>query len=242
MNKLLFPDIMFQESNHTYFSKITGELYKSVTTALKTFQKPFPEAIILKKKSEQLGISTWNLKKEWQTKATIGMITGTAIHYYLENLFKNKIVEVPIIAPDDCIDAINEKYAILKAQADNFVNDFPYEVEHLEAILHGGNLCGQCDLICKDENDDLIIVDFKTDTIMRTYSNKLLNELSHLYDHTIVKHGLQVSVYQNMVEALGFKVSKRLIIHFCVNNENYEIIEVPYYEKEAQIIINKIYN
>lgn len=234
---LLFPDILFTESNHSYVNKKTLQRYTSVTTEIKNWQKPFPKEFWLLKKSKELGINKFELEKEWSDKGIIGSTAGSMLHLYIENKMKNKIIEPLFQVPEDCIEEILKKYNKLKPQADNFINEFDYEVLYQEAILNYGDLSGQCDLLVDDKNGGMMILDFKTDKVLKESKTKWLGELKHLYANTLTKHSVQVSIYQRMLEEIGIKVSKRIIVWFCENNDNYQLIEVPYLKQEAETIL-----
>ena len=238
---LLFPDILFTESNHSYVNKKTLQRYTSVTTILKSYMRPFQKEFWLHKKSKELGINRFELEKIWSDKSITGSTAGSILHLYIENKMKNKIIEPIYNVPEDCIEETKRKFEILKPQADNFINDFEsfgYNIEQQEAILQMNNLCGQADMLCSDDKGQWIIFDFKTDKQLKTPSERMLGDLKHLRNHTIVKHGLQLSLYQRMLEEIDINVVKRIIVWFCETADNYQLIEVPYYENEANLILN----
>ena len=240
---LPFKNIVFEESSHTYYDKTTGETFISVTTALKKFTKPFQKSFWLRKKSEDLGISIRELEKQWSDSAITGSTSGSMLHLLIENRFRNKIIEPLFNVPQDCVDDLMLKYNILKPMAEQFVDDH----EHLnvvlqEGILQMGGLAGQIDMLTQNEDGTYTIWDFKTNKKLSTYSDKFLNELNHLKAWDENKFALQLSCYQRMLEEIGYVISERKIVWFCVDNDAYELITLPYLKSEAELLINYDYN
>ena len=86
-------------------------------------------------------------------------------------------------------------------------------------------------------DDRLILKDFKTNKKIETTSKyKLTNGLSHLPNTEFHKYSLQLSLYKYMLDV----DCDMEVIWF--NNDEYQIFEIPYLEKEVEIILNKLRN
>jgi hypothetical protein len=239
----LFKDIMFDEVSHTYFSKTTGEVYTSVTSAIKAFTKPFNSSFWLSKKSKDLGVNRFELEKSWFDKASIGSLSGSLCHLFIESLFKNKIINPCVEVPEDCAEQIKERFEILKPMAFKFVEDHQHlDILGQEMILHMGSLCGMADMITKNEDGSLSIYDYKTNPILKSYKEKMIGELKHIYAYDLQKFSIQLSCYQRMLEELGYTVKERKIVWLSIHNESYQIIDLEYLKNEAEILINHNYN
>ena len=58
--------------------------------------------------------------------------------------------------------------------------------------------------------------------------------LSHIKDITLFHYYLQLSIYKYLIEKYtDLKVDEMFIVYFSENNDNYEIIEIPYLKKEV---------
>lgn len=248
----LFNDIIFVEEGHKYYK--AGKQVISTTTLLKEYQKEFDVEYwslytalkrsgntipIWKFKPDKndytpfLTISQEDILKEWEEAKVLGTTIGTAIHNYLENLWGKKILN---------IDCTEPKYLIAKTQADNFYQDYKhkYVPVSLECVIGTEIVCGQIDGLFYDlELKGLVLIDYKTDKEIK-YENKyqkFLGCLSHLQDCNFVKYGLQTSNYKMVWEKVtGIPILETKIIWFNDKNENYEIIEPNYYEKEINTI------
>lgn len=243
MSKILFPEVMFEERSHQYFNRLDGTIYTSCTTIIKRFTPPFPEAIILKKKAEQLGISQIELKTSWRLAADIGKYTGTCCHSFIENLFRNKIIDPTTVVPEEFKQDVSERFNNLRPMLEQFVEDHLHlEITLQEGVLQMGNLAGQIDMLTKNEDGTYTIWDFKSNRKLNSYSTKFLNELSHMKATDLNKFQLQMSLYQRMLEEINYVIKDRKIVHFCLENESYSIIDLPYSKQEAELLINYNYN
>jgi hypothetical protein len=241
--KLLFPEITFIEDTHQYYNNEDGSMYTSVTTSIKRMTKPFQKSFWLRKKSQELGISTSVLEAQWAQKMHVGSCVGNICHLYAENLFRNKIIQPFVKIPEACVEEVNIKFEKLKPMVEAFVEDHKYlNIFGQELILKINNLCGMADMITQNDDSSLSIYDFKTNNKLNTYSDKFLGELNHLKAHDVIKFSLQLSVYELALRSLGYEVKERIIVWFCTENETYELINLEYFEKEAIFLSNYDYN
>ena len=79
------PEFIFNESAHTYHFE--GIKYDSVTTFLKKFKVPFDREYWSNRKAQERGVDVSVVKEEWQQKANVANVLGTAVHKWIEDFW-----------------------------------------------------------------------------------------------------------------------------------------------------------
>ena len=172
-----FRHIMFFEEGHKYMNINTKQLYKSVTQTIDIVK---PEVnwdfwAVYKQLQEEGPVKAWYAKEmihfnggwhhytkyldkgkikkgQWKEKADKGKEKGTFIHFYLENLFNNKVIAVP------------KKYKNTIGGAKKFYKDHRHlEPVYAEQVVGDDEyfIAGQIDRPFRLTTNKLAIYDFK---------------------------------------------------------------------------------
>lgn len=226
-------DVDFYERDHKYIVKGNKD-YISVTTFIHNFFHKFDAEKVIEKNYKKWqnnnhpkykGKTKKEIKSMWNKKAEKSSNHGTDIHKKIED-YLNELIE-----PTSDVEF---QYFL------NFLEDYtelePFRTE-LIVYLEEVKLCGTIDLVAKDKDDNYYIIDHKTnDRIERNNDwQKGLYPISHL-DHCNFNHySLQLSVYKSILESkYGIKVKGLYLLWLSKSNTNYELIEVPYLNREVK--------
>lgn len=213
-----FKHIVYQDDIHAYYNLELDTQLISVTQALKKFEPVFNKEYWLKTKARERGISVQELEKEWDTLKQEGCDKGTMYHNYIEKRFNREVFKNKI--------EVIENY--LSQCTDISVAN--------EIVVGNDILAGRFDNLSL-RDDRLVLKDYKTNKKFATTSkHKLTNGLSHLPNTEFHKYSLQLSLYKYM---LGIDCDMEVI---WFNGDEYQIFEIPYLEKEVEIILNKLRN
>jgi len=245
-----FNDITFYDEPHKYF--LNNKELISVTTLIHKYQEEFQEDYWSNYKSEQFHISQKEILRAWNFINKKGIIKGSAIHDYAQNLFENKKFEYPsdIIVKEFGFDPVINEYNITKKHVDKFYNDvhgklIPIRTEMIvydKESLIGGML----DILFYNiKAKEFQIWDNKTnkDFTFEMKSRHLLNELYVLEDCDLELYSLQLGLYKYIIEKnISIKLGKSYIIWFSHNNSTYQIIEAKNRSYYVDIIVKNRIN
>lgn len=195
-----------------------------------------------------LPITIQQVLDEWEYKNKFACEKGSAIHNFTQALWNGAELSPMQFCSiewrgvqDMC--AIIDKIA---PQSLNFYKDYENKLEHIaDEFVIGSNEydIASCvdDLFVNKLTGGLVMVDYKTNTDIYKndkYAKKMKPPLDHLKDTTLNHYALQVSIYKFLIETYtDLKVDEMFIVWFSENNENYEILEVPYLKKEVKEIL-----
>lgn len=235
-----FSDFKFFPEDHHYEYK-GKRVGISVTRLIEDYTNEFDsqavaERVALKEnKSVQEVLDEWKQKNEWACEK------GSLCHQYAQNLWHNWLEE-----PDKEYKLKTEEqfniFMKITNQAINFYKDYEERLEHLydEYIIGSEeyDIASAIDhLFINKLTGGLVLVDYKTNSDIHKnerYAKNMKVPLSHLKDTTLNHYAIQLSIYKYIVEKYtDLKIDEFFIVWFSENNENYEIIEVPYLEKEV---------
>ena len=208
--------VYLEPVEHKYHHKITGEIFKSVTTVLGMLEPEFnAEEIALaismqdptKKKEQYQNMSQEEILAEWKRINNEANEYGTEIHEIMERyLLANKIY----IPKNDY-----ERELILKFQEiDPMTNGKIYPETILFSEKH--KLAGTADII-EDCGDYFNVWDWKTNKKFRfisEYNHWLNPPVSHLSDCQYSIYSLQLSIYAYMFQLETKKKVGRLGIFY----------------------------
>lgn len=239
-----FNNIIFYDEPHKYF--LDNKELISVTTLIHTYQEEFNEDYWSNYKGEQFNISQKEILRAWKFINDKGVIKGSAIHDYAQNLFENKKFEYPkdMILKEFGFDPVINEYNITKKHVDKFYNDvhgklIPIRTEYVvydKESMIGGML----DILFYNvKMKEFQIWDNKTnkDLTLEMKSRHLLGDLFMLEDCDLELYSLQVGLYKYIIENnLPIKLGKSYLAWFSHNNESYQIIEA----KERSYYVKKI--
>lgn len=237
-----FGDFKFFEKDHHYEYK--GErIGMSVTRLIEEYTQEFDsqaiaERVALKEnKTIQEVLNEWKQKNEWACKK------GSICHEYAQSCWNKEIQMI-----DKQLYTQPQKQTLLWIfnQTDNFYNDYKNRLEHLadEYVIGSEeyNIASAIDhLFINKITGGLVLVDYKTNSDIHKnerYAKNMKVPLSHLKDTTLNHYAIQLSIYKYIVEKYtDLKFEEMFIVWFSENIENYQIIEVPYLEKEVKEIL-----
>lgn len=223
--KRKFGKIKFAEKNHKYYHTDLDIELISVTTLLKKYQPPFDTDYWSKYKANQRNVSQDFILAEWAELKEAGLKKGTNIHWCIENLIHNKLI-------DSEYDLTN----VYNAYNDVICCTIPIATE---LVVGNHKIAGQIDYLCYD-NNKLTILDWKTDKQIK-YNNpyqRMLGCLSHLEDCEFNKYSLQISLYRYILELEDIIVEDSKIIHYSDNE--YNVIQIPYLKDEVTELFNSL--
>ncbi len=212
----LFKDILYFDEAHAYIHVPTGKKLPSVTGLIKKYSKPFDEKFWLPKKAKQLGVSEYELKKEWDLKGKIGRETGTIIHNYLENRFRGKIF--PFNIPDYIS---KERVAKLIEVCERYYNECEYDVAALELVVGNEFYAGTLDKLLEGG----IIRDYKQGSLKDGY-DMMKYPYENMIDSSLNKYAVQLNHYRHALEEKGITINKMEIVFF--EEDGYSIHDIPF--------------
>ena len=238
-----FKDFKFYSQDHHYEYK-GKRVGISVTRFIEEYTNEFDaEAIaervaIKENKTVQEVLDEWKYKNEWACKK------GSMCHEFAQRLWKSKYMcgFGGIFDTSQQADDANK----IADQAIKFHNDYIDKLEHLaDEFIIGSeeyDIASAVDhLFINKLTGGLVLVDYKTNSDIyknERYAKNMKVPLSHLKDTTLNHYFVQLSIYKYLIEHYTkLTVEEWFIVWFSEKNENYEIIEVPYLEKEAKKIL-----
>ena len=243
-----FKDFKFFPQDHHYEFK-DKRVGISVTSLIGQYENEFDKENIARAVANKEGKSVADVLKEWQYKADFACTKGSTCHEFAQTRWTKE----PYVLDkfDDSDEYLNAVLKIQK-QAVNFYEDYKDVFESLFAELVVGSeefdIASAVDhLFYNKLTGGLVLVDYKTNSILEGYnddgkSNRYAKPmkvpLSHIKDITLFHHYIQLSIYKYIIEKYtNLKVDEMFIVYFSENNDNYEIIEIPYLKEEVEKIL-----
>ncbi len=239
-----FKDFAFFEDGHYYECK-GQRVGISVTRLIEEYANEFDSEDMAEKVANKENRSIEEVLEEWKYKADFACTKGSTCHEYAQCIWSNK-KWIPnwFDRSDDYIQAVEK----IKTQALKFYQDYESHLEHLIDELPIGS--EEFDIAsCVDHlfynklTGEVVLVDYKTNSYMsgynkKAYSKKMKVPLNHLNDDALHHYYIQLSIYKYLIETYTpLKIGEMFIVYMSENIENYEIIEIPYLEKEVKIIL-----
>lgn len=239
-----FKDFVFFEDGHYYECK-GQRVGISVTRLIEQYANEFDSEGMAEKVANKENRSIEEVLTEWKYKADFACAKGSTCHEFVQSLWSGN--EYKWI---DFYDNHDYNMAVIKIQnqAHNFENDYKEHLEHLIDELPIGS--EEFDIAsCVDHlfynklTGEVVLVDYKTNSYMsgynkKAYSKKMKVPLNHLNDDALHHYYIQLSIYKYLIETYThLKIGEMFIVYMSENIENYEIIEIPYLEKEVKKIL-----
>ena len=243
-----FKDFKFYEDGHYYECK-GKRVGVSVTTFIHEFCNEFDAEGMAEKVANRDGKTIQQVLDEWAYKRDFSCEKGTTCHEYAQSIWSGKeYFEASFGRNDDeqidFCEAVNK----IQRQARNFYLDYADYLEHLIDELPIGSeeydIASCVDhLFCNKLTGGLVLVDYKTNSLMDGYNKKAYKKamkvpLSHINDDALHHYHIQLSIYKFLIEKYtGLKVDEMFIVYMSENVKNYEIIEIPYLKNEVEKIL-----
>lgn len=237
----------FPEDHHYEFKgKRVGI---SVTSLISQYENEFDKYNIAGMVATRDKKDITQVLKEWQYKADFACRKGSTCHEFAQSRWSKEPYELDKF--DESEEYLNAVIKIQK-QAVNFYEDYKDVFEHIADELIVGSeefdIASAIDhLFVNKLTGGLVLVDYKTNSILKGYndngkSNRYAKQmkvpLNHIKDITLFHYYIQLSIYKYIIEKYtNLKVDEMFIVYFTENNDNYEIIEIPYLEKEVKQIL-----
>lgn len=237
-----FGDFKFFEQDHHYEYK-GQRVGISVTRLIEDYTNEFDSEAVAEKVAIKENKSVEEVLNEWKYKNKFATTKGTTCHEYAQCLWDVKPYER--LKFDDSPEFI-KAVLIIQRQAMNFKMDYEERLEHLadEYVIGSEeySIASAIDhLFINKLTGGLVLVDYKTNSDIHKnekYAKNMKVPLTHLKDYTLNHYYIQLSIYKYLVEKYtNLKIEEMFIVWFSENIENYEIIEIPYLEKEVKNIL-----
>jgi len=234
---------------HQYYIDNRIQDFLSVTTLIKEFFPKFDSDIVIQKmrasanwkNSDYYGMTTEQIKKQWEQKKQVTSSLGVLLHNTIENHYNNVNFNTP-----------REVQAEFKQflAFDSNINWKPYRTEW-SIFDERYHICGTIDMVYKDDKTGRFhIVDWK-----RTASIQMNNPYQSgfypahdLDDCKFSYYSLQLNMYKFILERkYNYKVDTMSLVCLHPNNEKFALLEVPNLQKTVESILeyslkNKIFN
>jgi hypothetical protein len=213
-----FSNLTFEEKKHKYF--VEGKPIKtSVSGLISKFYEHFDAQAVAPFSAKKLGITTEEVLKQWADINQESRDRGHRVHNFGE-LYQFDRSLKPSCPQEEAIVAFWESLPehIIPVAAELRM----YHFEHFFA--------GTADIILFDtKNQTYIIADYKTNKdLFKNFKNKtMLAPFEALLDCPLNHYVVQLSYYQLLLEQIGVRVSKRVIIWLgldgkftCINTDD----------------------
>lgn len=204
-NKLTqpFSNLTFEEKEHRYF--VEGKPIKtSVSGLISEFYEHFNAQAIAPFSAKKLGMTTEEVLKQWADINQESRDRGHRVHNFGELYQFNRSLK-PSCPQEEAIVAFWESLPdhIISVAAELRM----YHFKHLFA--------GTADIILfNTKTQTYIIADYKTNKdLFKNYKGKTMTgPFSHFLDNPLNHYVIQLSYYQLLLEQVGIKVEKRVIV------------------------------
>lgn len=244
----VFDKFKFFESDHHY--ECNGErVGMSVTRLISEYENEFDRLGVAEKCSIKQNRPIQEILDEWDYKANFACEKGSTCHEYAQSLWSG---EKWNYLPFDNSLPYEKAVKEICNQAIKFKYDYSEQLEHLQDEFVIGSeeydIASAIDhLFVNKFTGGLVLADYKTNSVLKGYNDDLKNRkytkkmkvpLNHLEDDALHHYYLQLSIYKFLLEKYTkLKVEEMFIVYFTENNDDYEIIEIPYLEEEAKKIL-----
>ena len=238
-----FGDFKFFEQDHHYEYK-GQRIGMSATRLIEDYTNEFDSQAVAEKVAERDNKSVQEVLDEWKAKNEWACKKGSMCHEFAQRLWTQKFM----IGFGGFFDTKQQSKEANKIadQAIKFHNDYVHRLEHLaDEFVIGSeeyDIASAVDhLFINKLTGELVLVDYKTNSDIyknERYAKNMKVPLRHLKDTTLNHYAIQISIYKYLIEKYtNLKVSEWFIVWFSELNDNYEIINVPYLEKEVKEIL-----
>ena len=237
-----FGDFKFFPEDHHYEYK-GQRVGISVTRLIEEYTNEFDSQAVAERVAIKENKSVQEVLDEWKYKNEFACTKGSTCHEYAQSLWsQEKYEKILFDNSEEYLKAVEK----IQKQAYTFRLDYENRLEHLaDEFVIGSeeyNIASAIDhLFINKLTGGLVLADYKTNSDIHKkekYAKKMKVPLSHLKDDDLTHYAIQLSIYKYLVEKYtNLKIEEFFIVWFSELNENYEIIEVPYLEKEVRKIL-----
>ena len=170
----------------------------------------------------------------WARNGEVQRARGMLLHYHAEMFLNGYTIEGPH----------SPEFKQLCCLYSDIILNSGWEVYRTEATLFhcGLRIAGQADLLCKEPDGKLVIIDWKRARGIK-YANPfrtLLEPLEHMDDTNYSLYSLQLNLYAYILESeYGFEVSRLLLGVVHPLNAAARCIEVPRLAEEVSLLVSQ---
>jgi hypothetical protein len=230
--------ITFYEDGHRYdlIHPLTNTIVNpiSVTTLIHEYCQEFNADLIIHRmmngknwpQSQYYGLTKNEIKKQWDDNRDQAASLGTKMHFDIECYLNGY---------EDVVNTSME-FQYFK----NFWQDFsqkypkfkPYRTEMIvwdATFRNNRGVCGSIDCILKDDEDRLIVLDWKRSKEIK-FENRyqyMQHPFNHLPDSNYSHYSLQLSIYRHLLQQqYQMKVIDMMLVIFHPNQKDYHCVIV----------------
>jgi hypothetical protein len=228
-----FDKMVFDEPSHTY--TVVGKGLKPVSTFISEFYKPFNAERQAPFTAIKEGITTKQVRANWDKTRDDACANGTLVHDFGERY----VIDRYGVESDLRYKSVNQhlrKGQELQPKSKALVKFWENKPEwyvpvalELRMFCEELGIAGTADIILIDTRDNsLVIADYKTNKdLFKNFKDKrLLGIFNDLKDMPYSKYVIQLSMYQILLEKVGYKVSRRFLVYLKADGE-YELFDTP---------------
>lgn len=241
--------VEFNDENHTYIVKQTGQRLTSVTTFIGAFFPKFDTDTVAAKcvgKPKYKGLSADEIKQAWADESLRGRTEGTHVHFYAECLLNGNFKDIP--APQSDREKLLFQQALLAVM--RLEERFAFVGTEVIVFSPRLGIAGMIDLLMFDTRDafDLIILDWKQNKEIST-SNKYesaFSPIEHLSACDYHKYALQLNLYEKIIREEGyykfpgFAGVRKALVHLKPDAHPIIKIETGGYQRDLDTMIESV--
>lgn len=232
-------DCTFSEETHTYVIGDTANPFSrliSCTTLVHQFVPPFDKVSVARRVALKTGANPDDIVAEWDKAGKDSCEFGTRVHEICEDALLGK--------PPRNKARNEEERAVMKIAWDKAkkIQESSSAILGVELMVFSPSLriAGTIDLIVKDKDGNVWILDWKTNKEIDKPAfrgERMLPPVQTLENSTINRYALQLSIYQLVLLAEGYLSPadriNRALIHLGPSQA--KIIPVPFLIQEAAL-------
>ena len=240
----------FYEDTHTYYY-YDKKVDKSVTQFIKKFYPEFDSDTISKKYAIKHNMTQEQVLAEWKRKGDISSLSGTAIHTWLENAKRGKVLNIDFSSADELGvgKEVRDRFQILLPKAQAFHSDtlgklYPIQLEFTVGLED--KIAGNIDMLCWNEKaQEIQIWDYKNTKSIDTtnyFGQWCEPPFDNFHDCNFMHYSIQLNVYKALLQNIGIPVGKMYLVHFDYNipGEEFNIYECKDFQKEISEELQKL--
>jgi hypothetical protein len=226
-----FDKIVFDEPSHTY--KVRGTGLTPVSTMIKNWYIGFDAMTQSIYSGRKHNKTPEEMRKEWKAIADEACEMGTMVHDFGERYVIDRYGVDSRLSFKDVYQH-KKKGELLSAKELALVKFWNEKPDYLVPIClelrmfsEELKMAGTADIIFLDTRDNSIVIgDYKTnkDLHKRHKEQMMVKDFDFLPDTPLSHYEIQLSLYQLMLEKVGYKVSRRFLI-WLLPDETYQVID-----------------
>lgn len=240
-------DIDFEPSEHIYIYKGIKRMLP-VSSLIAYFFEEFQALPQAENQFRYKGIPVEESLDKWERAGRTASEVGTFVHLQTENYFQRGFFEtecqLQFGSEVETISVEQEKLHFL-----HFIRDYQIEPYRQEWPVYDKalNIAGTIDLICKDDDGEFTIYDWKRSSkvvnaqgqpIVEGFRGKMSYNGISLPDTSFYHYCIQQNLYRYMLEKhYGIKVKAMNLVVLCPDFPTYYVAQVPKMDQLIQQIV-----